>query len=153
VSSSRSSHRVLTCISRAYKCTLIVFSKDIDPLRSLGMVEEEEKSREYFEETKDILQLFYPYGWMEEFQKRIEDFIQERLIEAAALMAVSIEEHSLRLHGLRRLIAGAVQEGELVRQPRYAMTCARLDKAIIWDGRRYVITADGLFYHLTFTQN
>jgi hypothetical protein len=54
-----------------------VCSKDVDPLHSLGMVEEEEKSREYFEEMKDILQLFYPCGWMEEFQKCIEDFIQE----------------------------------------------------------------------------
>jgi hypothetical protein len=68
-------------------------------------------------------------------------------------MAVSIEEHSLCLHGLRCLRAGAVQEGELVWQPRCAMTCAKLDKAIIWDGCRCMITTDGLFHHLTSAQN
>jgi hypothetical protein len=37
---------------------------------------------------------------MEELQKCIKDFIQEQLLEAAALMAVSIEELSLFPHGL-----------------------------------------------------
>ena len=105
------------------------------------MMEEEEKAREYFEETKDILQLFFPSGWMDEFQERIEDFVQWHLSAAAIITAVSAtaEEDHVCLHGLRRLVAGAIQEGELVRQPTYAVTCAKLDKALVWDGQGYAI--------------
>ena len=45
-------------------------------------------------------------------------------------------------------MAGAVQEGELVRQPKYAATCAKLDKAIVWDGRGYVIQTHLSLPHL-----
>jgi hypothetical protein len=114
----------------------------VDPQRGPDMIEEERKAKEYFEETKDILQLFCPCGWIKQFQKHIDDFIQDRLSEAAALMARLTEEgDSICLHGLRCLVAGAIQEGELVWQPNYAATCARLDRAIIWDGQGYVITA------------
>jgi hypothetical protein len=113
----------------------------MDPLRTPNMIEEEEKAREYFEEAKGTLQLFCPSGWIDHFQKHVDDFIQVRLGEATNTMAVpgTEEADSTRLHGLRRLVAGAVQEGELVRQPEYAATCAKLDKAIVWDGRGYVI--------------
>jgi hypothetical protein len=56
----------------------------VDPLQTPDITEEEEKAREYFEETKDILQLFCPCGWMDEFQERIEDFVQQ-LLSAAAI--------------------------------------------------------------------
>jgi hypothetical protein len=115
------------------------------------MIEKEEKARVFFEETKDILQLFCLCGWIDLFQKHVEDFIQERLSEAESIMAVpdTEEEDSIRLHGVRRLVAGAIQEGELVRQPMYAYTGAKLDKAIIWDGRGYVIKTHLLFPCLT----
>jgi hypothetical protein len=146
VSFPRSSRHVLTCWSRTYECTLILRTQAVDPRRSPHMIEEEEKAREYFEETKDILQLFCPCGWIEQFQKHVEDFIQEQLSEAADLMAGSItDEEDTRLHGLRRLVAGAVQEGELVRQPDYAATCAKFDRAIVWEGRGYVLIAYSLF--------
>jgi hypothetical protein len=66
------------------------------------MIEEERKAKEYFEETKDMLQLFWPSGWMDEFQKHIEDFIQDQLSEAAALLArlITEEEDFVQLHGL-----------------------------------------------------
>lgn len=136
-----SCHLVLTQKSRVYACALIVRSQMVDPRRTLDMIEEEEKAREYFEETKDILQIFCLCGWIDQFQKHVEDFIQEQLSEAASIMAVTgtEEEDSIRLHGVRRLVAGAVQEGELVRQPAYASACAKLDRAIVWDGRRYAI--------------
>jgi hypothetical protein len=132
---------VLTQTSRAYMCALIVRSQAVDPLCTPDMKQEEERAQEYFEETKDILQLFCLCGWKDQFQKHTEDFIQERLAEAANIMAVpgKEEEDSVRIHGLRHLVAGAVQEEELVQQPDYAANCAKLDRAIVWDGRGYVI--------------
>lgn len=112
------------------------------------MIEEEEKARDYFEETKDVLQLFSACGWIDQFEKCVEDFIQERLSKAKSIMAVPGMEGSVRLHGLRRLVAGAVQERELVRQPEYATTSAKLDRAIVWQGRGYVIQTYFLFSHL-----
>jgi hypothetical protein len=123
----------------------------VDPRRTPEMIEEEEKAREYFEETKFTSQLFCLCGWMDQFQKHVEDFIQERLSEAASIMALpdTEEEDSIRLHGVRRLIAGAIQEGELAWQPNYASTCAKVDGAIIWDGRGYVIKTHLLFLRPT----
>jgi hypothetical protein len=46
------------------------------------MVRDEEQAREYFKETKDILQLFCLCGWMDQFQKHAKDFIQEKIAEA-----------------------------------------------------------------------
>jgi predicted phage-related endonuclease len=111
------------------------------------MTQKEEQAREYFDETRDILQLFCLSGWIAEFQKRVQDFITERLDEAANIIAEpgSEMEDIIRLHGLRRLVAGAVQEEELVRQPDYAFACAKLDRAIIWDGRGYVIKTHYFF--------
>jgi hypothetical protein len=43
-------------------------------------------------------------------------------------------EDAIQLHCLWHLIAGAIQEEELVQQPDYAFTYAKLDRAIIWDG-------------------
>ncbi len=105
------------------------------------MIEEEAKAQNYFEELKDTLQLFCLCRWIDQFQKHIEDFIQEQVAKAASIMAVlgTEEEDSTCLHGLRRLVAGTVQEGELVRQPEYAATCTKLDGAIVWHGQGYVI--------------
>jgi hypothetical protein len=41
--------------------------------------------------------------------------------------------------GYAAWLAGAIQEGELVRQPTYATTCVKLDRALVWDGQGYVI--------------
>ncbi|KAI9449767.1 hypothetical protein BJY52DRAFT_1227579 [Lactarius psammicola] len=124
-------------IGLGYKCALIVRSQAADPRRTPDMIEEEEKARDYFEELKDTLQLFCLCGWIDQFQKHVEDFIEEQLAKAASITAVpgTDDEDSTRLHGLRRLVAGAVQEGELIRQPAYAATCAKLDGAIVWHGR------------------
>ena len=129
-------HFTLTQKARAYACALIVHSQEVDPQRTLAMIQEEEQAQEYFEETKDILQLFCLCGWINHFQKCVQDFIQERLAEAANVMAAlgNEKEDCVHLHGLRHLVAGAVQEEELVWQPDYAAACAKLDRAIVWDG-------------------
>jgi hypothetical protein len=148
---SSSCHFALTQVSRAYACALIVRSQAVDSRRTQDMKQEEERAREYFKEAKDILQLFCLCGWMDQFQKHVEDFIKEQLTEAANIMAVPGKEgeDSIRIHGLRRLVAGAVQEEELVRQPDYAATCAKLDRAIVWDGRGYVINTHLIISRLT----
>jgi hypothetical protein len=138
--------QILTQKFRAYSA-LILHSHSVDPRRTRDMMEEEKKAKEYFEETKDILQLFYPCGWMDEFHRHVEDFIQEQISEAESVMAIPFkeEEDYVHLHGLRRLVAGASQEGELVRQPNYAHTWAKL---IVWDGRGYILTLfDRLLTH------
>jgi hypothetical protein len=136
----------LTQISRTYK-----FPPVVDQQRTPDMMAEEEKAMEYFEERKDILQLFSPRVWMDEFQKCVEEFIQRHLLAAKIITATSVTaEDYAQLHGLRRLIAGAIQEAELVRQPAYAETCAKLDKALVWDGRRCVVhTCYLMLPHLT----
>ena len=116
------------------------FSQVVDPQCTPDMMAEEEKAREYFEERKDILQLFGLCVWMDKFQKYVEEFIQQHLLVAAIITTASVtaEDH-VHLHGLRCLIPGAIQEGELVWRPMYAATCAKLKKALVWDGQEYVI--------------
>ena len=118
-------------------CTLIVRSQEMDPRRTPYMIQEEERAQEYFEETRDTLQLFCLSGWIEQFQQHVGNFIQARLAEAAKIIAISEkqEEDIVHLHQLRRLVAGAFQEEELVQQPDQAFTYAKLDGAIIWNGR------------------
>ena len=45
------------------------------------------------------------------------------------------ELDAIYLHAIQRLVAGAVQEWELVQQPKHAVTCAMLDGALVWQGR------------------
>ncbi|KAH9012162.1 hypothetical protein EDB85DRAFT_2159236 [Lactarius pseudohatsudake] len=124
-------------LSRGYECSLILQSQSADSRRTSDMIEEEERARNYFNESKIILQTFCLFPWIELFQKHVEDFIQERLTEAASIIALPgiKEEDTIRLHGLRRLVAGAIQEVELAQQPGYAATFAEEDGAILWDGR------------------
>ena len=109
----------------------------MDPRRTPEMIQEEEWAREYFEETRETLQLFCMSGWIKQFQQHVEIFIQARLAEATKIIAApeKQKEDIVHLHRLRRLIAGAFQEEELVQQPDQAFTYAKLDGAIIWDGR------------------
>ncbi|KAH9020902.1 hypothetical protein EDB85DRAFT_2152751 [Lactarius pseudohatsudake] len=101
-------------LSRGYECSLILQSQSADSRRTSDMIEEEERARNYFNELKIILQTFCLFLWIELFQKHVEDFIQERLTEAAT---------------------GTIQEVELAQQPGYAATFAEEDSAILWDGR------------------
>jgi hypothetical protein len=116
----------------------------VDPRRTVDMIEKEENARQHFEELKDILQMFSPSWWKKNFKHHVDEFIGDRLIEKELVTAVPYEnkeeeeEDRIHLHGLRRLVAGAVQEWELVQQPEHAATCAKLDRALVWQGRGYV---------------
>lgn len=106
-------------------------------------MEKEEEARQHFEGLKDTLQKFslFPRWWKKDFKYYVDKFIGERLMEKELVVAVPCEDEEeeeqdrIYLHGLRRLVAGAVQEWELVQQPRHAATCAKLDGALVWQGR------------------
>jgi hypothetical protein len=95
--------------------------------------------------------MFSPGWWKKNFKHHVDKFIGDRLIEKELITEVPAknkeeeENDRIHLHGLRRLVAGAVQEWELVQQPKYAATCAELDGALVWKGRGYV----GLIMHAT----
>ena len=100
-------------------------------------MEEEEKARQYFEELKRILQIASPHSWRTDFESYINRFINEKLREEE-MVANDPEMDYTRLHGLWRLVAGAFQELELAQQPEHAATCAKIDGALVWQGRGYV---------------
>ena len=77
-------------------------------------------------------------------QAYVDKFINEHLYkkEFIVLMPcvseVDEKEERKSLHGLRHLVAGAIQEWELMQQPNHATLCAKLDGALVWQGRGYV---------------
>jgi hypothetical protein len=106
------------------------------------MIEKEEEAREHFEDLKYILPELSPRWWKKEFKNYVDTYIKELLDKKEFVAAIPCkdedEDEQDRVHGLRRLVAGAVQEWELVQQPKHAATCAKLDSALIWQGRGYV---------------
>jgi hypothetical protein len=136
---------VLTQTLRVYACELIVHSQTVDPRRTAWMAEKEENARQHFEELKDVLLMFSPGWWKKNFKHHVDKFIGDRLVEKELIAEVPAkdkeeeENDRIHLHGLRRLVAGAVQEWELVQQPEYAAAYAELDGALVWKGRGYVV--------------
>jgi len=108
------------------------------------MVEKEENARRDFEELKFVLPEISPHLWKEEFKIYVDKFIKERLYEKEYITMTpwlneqEREQGLTNVHELRRLVAGAVQEWELVQQSEHAATCATLDRALVWQGRGYV---------------
>jgi hypothetical protein len=129
-------------ISRVYECELILRSRAIDHLRNECMAAEEEDVQKYFAETKDELMSSFPRSWKDKFKTCVDKYIKQRLEEARCppeLAPKDKEEECIRLHAIRRLVAGAFQEWELVQQHECARTCAWIDDALVWQGRGYVI--------------
>jgi hypothetical protein len=108
------------------------------------MIKKEEKAQQDFEELKDILRKLSPRWWRNDFKSCIDRFIKEQLDEKESIIAMSCEDDEdeelvdIYIHGIRRLMAGAIQEWELVQQPKHATTCAKIDGALVWQGRGYV---------------
>lgn len=117
------------------------------------MVEEEEEARKYFEELNDILPTLSPRWWKKDFKFYIDKFIGERLNEKDLVTAMPCrneeeeEQDRINIHAIRRLVSGAAQEWELVQQPKRAAMCAKLDGALVWQGRGYV----NLILHVIFS--
>jgi hypothetical protein len=127
--------------SRVYECALIVRSRAVDPLRTADMIDGEEKARRHFEKLKRVLPKLSS-RWEREFKHYIDEFIEDCLTEKLFLIIPEDNEgHEHvrnRLHELRRLVAGALQEWELAQQPKHAAACAKIDGALVWQGRGYV---------------
>ena len=116
----------------------------MDPQRDALMIKAEEEARQHFEELKRILPAQSPRWWRKDFKRYVDKFINEHLYKKEFIILmpcvseVDEEEERKSLHGLRRLVAGAIQEWELVQQPDHAALCAKLDGALVWQGRGYV---------------
>jgi hypothetical protein len=102
------------------------------------MIEREEEVWQEFEELKRTLPTVSPRSWKKSFKRYVDEFIEDRLDEKEYVPCEDEEETCTRLHELRRLVAGAVQEWELAQQPKQAAACAKLDGALVWQGRGYV---------------
>jgi hypothetical protein len=121
-----------------------VRSRVVDPKRNSIMTEAEERARQHFERLKTTLPTQSPRWWRKDFKCSIDKFIKRCLVDKETLTSNPSENEEeeefdrMCLHGLRRLVAGAVQEWELVQQPNHAAMCAKLDGALVWQGRGYV---------------
>jgi len=138
-----SGRSVFTQISRDYACALIVRSQAADPQHTVSMIIKEEQAQKHFEELKDALPVLSPHWWRKDFKAYVDKFIRERLEEKEFITVILCkgeeeEIDAIYLHGIQCLVAGAVQEWELVQQPKHAVTCAKLDGALVWQGRGYV---------------
>jgi len=115
-----SGHSVLTQKFRDYSCMLIVCSQAVDPWRTVGMTEKEEWARQHFEELKGTLPELSPCWWKRDFKSYVNKFIAEHLYERDIITAIPGEDEEeeendrIHLHGIQCLVAGAVQEWELV---------------------------------------
>jgi len=144
VCSFLSGHLMISHMSRAYSYALIVCSQAMDPQRTTSMVKKEEKAWQHFEELKAILLKRSPHWWKNQFKSYVDTFIEacinsKELICSLPCQDEEEEEYDhINLHGLRRLVAGAAQEWELAQQPEHAAICAKLDGALVWQGRGYV---------------
>ena len=119
-------------------------SRAVDARRTASMVEKEEQARQQFQQLKDSLPELSPRWWKKDFKQYVDKFIEECLDMKGFVTAIPCEDEQekeqdhIYFHGLRRLVAGAVQEWELVQQPKHAAMCAKLDGALVWQGRGYV---------------
>jgi hypothetical protein len=116
----------------------------VDPRRNELMVEAEEKAWQHFYKLKTTLPKLSPRWWKTDFKSHVDAYISERINRKELIASIPCEDEEeegddrMCLHGLRRMVAGAAQEWELVQQPKHAATCAKLDGALVWQGRGYV---------------
>jgi hypothetical protein len=110
----------------------------MDPRCTARMIEREEEVWQEFEELKRTLPTVSPRLWKKSFKHYVDEFIEDRLDEKEYIPCEDEEETCTHLHELRHLVAGAVQEWELAQQPKQATACAKLDGALVWQGRGYV---------------
>src|SRR5260370_8246934 len=108
------------------------------------MIKKEEKAQQDFKKLKDILQKLSPHWWRNDFKSCIERIIEEKREEKESANAMLCEDNGgeelvhIYIHGVQHLVAGAIQEWELVQQLKHATTCVKIDGALVWQGRGYV---------------
>jgi len=91
------------------------------------MVKGEEQARQHFRELKDILPKLSPRWWKKDFKHHVDKFIGDLLIQKEMVTEPPCKNEEEELHELRRLVAGADREWELVQQPKHAAMCAMMD--------------------------
>src|SRR5260370_30965777 len=105
------------------------------------MIKKEEKAHQDFKELKDILQKLSPHWWRNDFKSCVDRFIEEQLEEKESAIAMLCEDDGseelvhIYIHGVQCVVAGAIQEWELVQQPKHATTCAKIHATLVWQGR------------------
>ena len=108
------------------------------------MIEEEERARQRFEMLRMASSAQSSRCWRRNFKDYVDKFIkwcldQKELITLTPCVDEEDEiEVRMCLHRLRCLVAGAIQEWELMQQPDHAFICAKIDGALVWQGRGYV---------------
>ena len=123
---------------------LILCSQAVDLQCTASIIQKEEEAWQHFEELKNILPMLSPHWWKKDFKHYVNKFI-EKCIDQKEIIAAILgedkeeeEQDHIYLYGLQHLVAGAIQEWELVRQPKHAAICAKLDSTHVWQGRGYV---------------
>ena len=82
----------------------------------MNMIKKEEKAQQHFKELKHILSNISPGWWKKNFKHHIDKFIEELLSKKEFISGISCKDEEdkevdcIYLHGVRRLVAGAVQE-------------------------------------------
>jgi hypothetical protein len=110
------------------------------------MAKGEENAWKHFEELKRTLPKLSLSQWKKDFKSYIDKFIADHLFDKHVItLTARLEEGEegweldpIHLHRIWRLVAGAIQEWELVQQPKHAAAYAEIDGALIWQGRGYV---------------
>ncbi|KAI0044182.1 hypothetical protein FA95DRAFT_1608746 [Auriscalpium vulgare] len=85
-------------------------------------------------------------GWVPEFIGTVQTWIDKYVREAHDLINGGVGAESLRLHRLRRLVAGLLQEQELAQQGGDARRAALEDLRLVLWGRRVNTRAFSDFY-------
>ncbi len=127
----------------------------MDPRHTASMIEREENAQWHFEQLKGALPKFSLHWWKKDFKFSVNAFIEEILKEKELMTLMQYEDKEeeeekdcIYLHGVRCLVAGAIQEWELVQQPKHAAACTKLDRALVWQGRGYVGTVQHVIFSL-----
>jgi hypothetical protein len=108
------------------------------------MIKREEKAQQHFKKLKYFLLKQSPLLWKRDFKCYTNKFIEEHLNDKNIFTAIlckdeeAEEQDHIYLHRMQCLVAGAIQEWELVQQPKHAAICAKLDGALIWQDSGYV---------------
>ena len=89
----------------------------MDPQRTASMADKEEKAQQSFKEMKSIFQEASPCWWKKDFKSYVDKFIAEQIEWKEVLTVIPCRDEEegeecerICLHGLRRLVAGAIQE-------------------------------------------
>ncbi|KAI0055825.1 hypothetical protein BV25DRAFT_1842720 [Artomyces pyxidatus] len=120
-----------------YYCSFVHKTPGQDPDRTDKMrAAEEDMWDRCFALTSDLKER-EGSGWTSTFLETLDTWIDEALANARGIVASSPDDdRAVQLHGLRRIIAGLVQQKEMAVQSPEAQYAIGEDFAFAWLGRR-----------------